>query len=132
MATSFSSLRIPDANGLSPVEEGIGLRHRRSPLDAGSWLHVEEQRRSTAPLRHLALPLLGDLLGLLAVLAADGERQRAEPLLGDLLATIEAVAVVALLEAHERVVDLVERLRLHLHQGELDVLLDVGFSALNG
>src|SRR5712691_3644648 len=104
MATSFSSLRIPDANGLSPVEEGIGLRHRRSPLDAGSWLHVEEQRRSTAPLRHLALPLLGDLL-----------------------ATVEAVAVVALLEARERVVDLVERLRLHLHQGELDVLLDVGF-----
>src|SRR2546425_10099677 len=97
MATSFSSLRIPDANGLSPVEEGIGLRHRRSPLDAGSWLHVEEQRRSTAPLRHLALPLLGDLLGLLAVLAADCVRQRAEPVLVRLLARNESGAVGVLL-----------------------------------
>ena len=80
----------------------------------------------------LPLPLLGVLPGLLAVLAADGERQRTKALFRDLLAAVEAVAVIALLETHERVVDLVERLGLHLDERELDVFLDVGFGALDG
>src|SRR2546426_9682903 len=128
MATSFS---YGDVVSGGPVEEGIGLRHRRSPMDAGS-LHVEEERRGAAALRHLALALFGDLPGLLTVLAAHGEGERAQPLLGDLFAAVEAVAVVALREPRQRVVDLAERLRLHLDQRELDVLLNVGLGALHG
>src|SRR2546430_13593243 len=105
----------------SPVGRN-GLRHRRSPLDAG-LLHVEEERRPAAALRQQPLPLLGVLLGLLAVLAADGEGEGPEALLGDFLAAVEAVAVVALLEPGERVVYLVQGLRLHLDQRKLDVLL---------
>ena len=87
--------------------------------------------RGAAPRGELTLALLGDLARLFAVLAADRERQRPQPLLGDFLAALEAVAVVALLEPRERVVDLVERLRLHLDERELDVFLDVGFGALD-
>src|SRR5712691_1622779 len=114
-----------------PVGEGIGLRHRRSPHWTPGYLHVEEERCGAAALRHLALALFGDLPGLLAVLAAHREGQRAQPLLSDLFAAVEAVAVVALLEPRERVVDLVERLRLHLDEREFDVLLNVGLGALD-
>ena len=67
---------------------------------------------------------------LLAVLAADRERQRAQALLRDLLTALEAVAVGPLLQTRERLVDLVERLGLHLDERELDLFLDVGFRAL--
>jgi len=40
-------------------------------------------------------------------------------------------AVDALLETRERIVDLVERFRLHLDEGELDVFLDVGLRTLD-
>src|SRR3954470_13833233 len=94
--------------------------------------HVEEQRRRTAASRPLALALFGNLTRLLTILAADSEGQRAKALLGDFLAALEAVAVVALLEADQGVVDLVERLGLHLDERELDVVLDVRFGALDG
>src|SRR5260221_11793899 len=99
-----------------------GLRHRRSP-SGRRILHVEEQRRGAAPRRLLALALLGELPRLFAVFAAHGKWQRPEPLFRDLLAALEAIAVIALLEANERVVDLVQRLRFHLNQRELDIVL---------
>src|SRR4029453_6153293 len=63
--------------------------------------------------------------------AAYRERERPQPLFRDLLAALEAVAVVALLEAHERVVDLVERLGLHLDKCEFDVVLNIALRALD-
>ena len=53
-----------------------------------------------------ALALRGLLPRLLAILAADRERQRAQPRLGDLVAALEAVAVVALFQPRQRLVDL--------------------------
>src|SRR5438034_3423999 len=128
MATSFLTATL--------LLEGRWRRESGSatggaPMDAG-FLHVEEERRGAAALRQLALALFGDLPGLFTVLAAHGEGERAQPLLGDLFAAVEAVAVVALLEPPQRVVDLVERLRLHLDERELDVLLNVGLGALHG
>ena len=98
--------------------------------DAGSYM----SRNSEAVPRRAAIcrwRCSATLARLLAVLAADREGQRPEPLLGDLFAALEAVAVVALFEPRQRVVDLVQRLRLHLDQRELDVVLDVGFRALD-
>src|SRR5262245_45298742 len=92
-------------------------------------LTVHEQAGRAAPRGKLTLPLLGDLAGLFAVLAPHREGQRAEPLLGDLLAALEAVAVRALLEPRERVVDLVERFRLHLDEREFQIFLNVGLGA---
>src|SRR6476661_222558 len=95
-------------------------------------LHVDEERRRAAAGGHLALTLLGNFARLLALLAPHRERQGAQPLLSDFVAALEAIAVVALLQARERVVDLVQRLRLHLDQRELDLVLDVGLGALDG
>src|SRR5258706_1032224 len=143
MASGRSPVRLSSIFGstLCSVIGDLLSRDRRWGGIAGSatggalWdagiLHVREERRRAAPGRELTLALLGDLAGLLAVLAANRERQRAEPLLGDLFTAFEAVAVVALLEPQQRVVDLVQRLRLHLDQRELDVVLDVGFRALD-
>src|SRR4029079_17329691 len=86
-------------------------------------LHVEEQRRRAAPRRQLPLALLDNFFCLLAVLAADGEGQRAQTLFGDFFSALETVAVVALIHTRERVGDLVERLRLHLDERELDLFL---------
>src|SRR5262245_3168055 len=93
-------------------------------------LHVEEERRRAATSVHLPLAPLGVLALLLAVLAADRERQCAQSLLGDLLTALETVPVVTVIEPVERIVDLVERLRLHLDERKLQILLDVRFRAL--
>src|SRR5207248_6867505 len=85
-----------------------------------------------AALGHQALTLLFHLARLLAVLAANRERQGAQPALADFLAALEAVAVGALFQPPKRFVDLIERFRLHLNQGELDFVLDVGLGALGG
>src|SRR5262252_3843392 len=104
-----------------------GLRHRRSPPSTGRrMLHVEEETTRAAARRHLTLALLGDFTGLLALLAAHRKGERAETLLGDLIAALVAVAVAAMVEAGERVIDLVERLGFHLDERKLDLLLDVG------
>src|SRR5476649_2775121 len=127
MATSFQQKKGCRWGRLS------GLRHRRSPWsfwDAG-LLHVEEERARSAARRQLTLALLGVLSRLLAVLATHREGQRAQPLLRDFVSAVEAVAVGALLETRERVRDLAERLGLHLHQGELELFLDVGFGAFD-
>src|SRR5262245_49639861 len=100
------------------------------PWDA-EVLHIEEQRRGAAPGVGLALATLDVLAPLLAVLAADRERKSAQTLLGDFLAAFKAVAVVALLEASDRVVDLVERLRLHLDEREFQIFLNIRLGALN-
>src|SRR5262245_2058274 len=110
---------------------GSGLRHRRSPIVGRRILHVEEKRAGPPASGELTLPLLGVLPSFLAILAPDRERQGTKPLLRNFLAAIEAVSVVALLEPHQRVVDFVERFRLHLDQGELEIFLDVGLSALD-
>src|SRR5688572_7028848 len=96
------------------------------PAGVSSALHVEEERRRPPALRHHALALLRGLTGLLAVLAADGERERPKPALGDLLTALEAVAERAVLEPVEGFLDLVQGLGLHLDERELYVILDVG------
>src|SRR5215831_4957815 len=112
------------------MEEQDGLRHRRSPeQDAGS-LHIEEERAGPATGRYLTLALFRVLLGLLAVLAADGKGKCLQTLLCDFLAALEAVAVSALLQSRQRVVDPAERLRLHLDERQLDVFLNIGLRAL--
>src|SRR4029079_9166140 len=98
----------------------------------GSSLHVDKEGRRTAPLSHQAVALLLDLARLLAVLAAHRERQRAQALLADFLAALEAVAVGALFQAAQRLVDLVERLGLHLDERELDLVLDVQLGRFRG
>ena len=69
-------------------------------------LHVEEERRGPAaclqPLR-----LLSQLACLLAVLAAQRERQRAQTTLGDFVGALEAVAEGALVQTAERLLNLV-------------------------
>ena len=67
----------------------------------------------------------GGLGRLLAVLAPRGERQRAQTLLGDLLLAVPAHPVLACFESPERRRNLLHRLRLHLYQREIDVLLDL-------
>src|SRR5262252_4726555 len=112
--------------------DGMGLRHRRSPITrTPGVLHVEEQRGRAAP-RRLTLTPFGVFPRFLALLAANREGQRAQTLLCDFFSAIEAVAVVALFEPHERIVDLVERLRLHLDERQLDVFLDIGLRAFDG
>src|SRR4051794_20349471 len=93
-------------------------------------LHVDEERGVAAALGHQPFTLLRGLARFLAILAADRERQGAEPTFGNLLAALEAVAEGPLFETMERLLDLVQRLRLHLDQGELDLVLDVGLGTL--
>src|SRR3954468_13537040 len=94
-------------------------------------LHIEEQRARAAARVQLTFALFDAFPGLFAILAPDRERQGSQTLFGDFLATIEAVAVAALLQPDQRVVDLVEGLGLHLDEGELQLFLDVGFGALD-
>ena len=111
------------------MRPGRGMRpvRRRPHRDPACLaLHVDEERGVAAALRHQAFALLRSLARFLAVLAADRERQRAEPALGDFVAALEAVAEGALFETVQRFFDLVERLRLHLDERELDLVLDVG------
>src|SRR3990170_4704155 len=77
---------------------------------------VEEEGGRAATLSEHALPPLGHLARLLAVLAADRERQRPEAALRDLLAALEAVPVAALFQTRQGLVDLLERLGLHLDE----------------
>ena len=123
------------ASPLRPVQSPSSVADRQSSVagrQSGLALHVDEQRRRATALRHQTLALLRDLACLLAILAADGERQRAQTTLGDLLAALEAVPEGPFLEASESLLDLVERLRLHLDQGELDVVLDIRFGGFRG
>jgi len=61
---------------------------------------------------------------------SEREWQRPQPPLRDLAAALGAVAVLAGLEPHQRFPDPLERLTLHLDQGDLDVLLDLRLSVL--
>ena len=88
-------------------------------------LQVVEEAGRSAALRQRALALRRDFARLFAVLAADRERQRPQARLGDFVAALEAQAVTAVFEPCERLVDLVERFRLHLDERQLDVFLDV-------
>src|SRR5258708_5242685 len=115
-----------------PVGGGKRAPPPAEPHRTPGSLHIEKERRRRTPRSHVALALLGKLLGLLAVLAANCERKSPQPLFGNFIATLEAVAVAALFEPLQRVVDLVERFRLHLDERELDVFLDVVLRALAG
>ena len=90
----------------------------------------EEERGRTALLRQHSCTLLSALPGLFTVLAAHSKRQGAEPRLGDLITALETIAVRISFEPPKRLVDLVERLGLHLNQRKLDVLLDIDLGAL--
>src|SRR5262249_55536642 len=78
---------------------------------------VEEEGRAPAALRQHALTPFRGLPRFLAVLAPGRKRKGAQPRLCDLLAALEAVAVSAFVEPTERLIDLVQRLRLHLNEG---------------
>jgi len=65
--------------------------------------------------RHLAL--------FLAARAPKRERERGETLPRYLLAALETVAVGALIQADQRVLDLLQRLASQLEQGEIEVFL---------
>ena len=68
---------------------------------------------------HAALALF------LAVAAQQREGQRAQARRRDLLVALLAAPVAAVLEPQDRLVDLLERLALHLHQGEVHFLHEV-------
>src|SRR4051812_13917707 len=127
MAISFDKFLVGDARW-----GRLGSATGGAPSCPGRrMLHVEEERARSASCLQLSLPLFGVLPRFFAVLATDREGQRPQSLLRNLLAAVEAVAVGALLEANECVVDLVQRFRFHLNEGELQVFLDVGFGAFN-
>src|SRR6188768_2064578 len=98
-------------------------------LPDSSALHVDEQRGRAAALRHQAVALLLDLTRLFAVLAADRERQGAQALLTDFLAALETEPVGRFFEAPKRFFYLIQRLRLHLDEGEFDFILNVQLGA---
>ena len=77
---------------------------------------------------HLALQL--DLPDGLAIRAAHCEGQRPQTTAGYLLPALVAVAERPFVEPLQRLGDLVQGLCLHLQQGELDIVLDVGFGIL--
>ena len=111
-------------------------RQRRSlpentPTEGAGLVHIDQEPGRPA-LGQLTFPAFHDLALFLAVLAPDGERQRAETTLGNLVAALEAVAVRAFRVAEQRLFDLVERLRLHLDECKLDVILNVGFRRFGG
>src|SRR6188474_1985430 len=93
-------------------------------------LHVDEERRIPATLGHQPLTLLLGLALLLAILAADRERQGAKTPFRDFFAALEAIPERPLFQTAQGFLDLVERLRLHLDQGELDLILNICFGAL--
>src|SRR5258706_4537074 len=62
---------------------------------------------------------------LLAAAAQRGERQGLQPGLGDLRLALGAEPIAAVLQAEDRLVDLGQRLRLHLHEGEIDLLDEI-------
>jgi hypothetical protein len=75
----------------------------------------------------LAISLsLGSLALVLAVLAADRKRQRAQPAAGNLAHARGARAIRSRVEPGERRVDQRSRLGLHPGQGRLDVTLTAG------
>src|ERR1051326_7094868 len=92
------------------------------PRPRGSLVQVDQEAGGPT-LRLLTFATFRNFAGFLAVLAADGKRQRAEPALGNLVAALEAIAVGALFETRQRFLNLVQRLGLHLNQRELDVVL---------
>jgi hypothetical protein len=83
-------------------------------------------------LRQLAFALRRDFPGFLAILAANRKRQRPQPALRNLVAALETVPVGPLVMTRERLFDLVQRLGLHLDEGQLDIVLDIGFGRLGG
>src|SRR6187401_1781373 len=88
-------------------------------------VHIEKE--PARPARRLSFAQLGHFAGLLAILATDRKRQGPKTALGNLVAALETIAECALFETGQRFANLGQRLRLHLNQGELDVVLDVRF-----
>ena len=66
------------------------------------------------------------LASFLARPAADRERQGPQPSFGNRASAFETGAVLVGVEPNERFIDAGERLRPHLEQGQLDILLNVG------
>jgi hypothetical protein len=89
----------------------------------------EDQRET---LRHCKPSRSGGLLfvGCLAARATNGERQRLQPLPRDLAAAVGAVAILSGVETQQPFPDTLERLALHLNQGDFDVLLVVRLGVL--
>src|SRR6187455_168953 len=104
------------------------LRNRGE--DAESSVQVDE--KPCGPALCLPFALLGQLPRFLTVLATDREGQRPEASFRNLLTALEAVPVSPLIEAGECLLNLVQRLGLHLDQGQFDVVLDIRFGSLSG
>src|SRR5688572_22100702 len=108
----------------APPDGGTGTRW--------AWerrlVHIEKEPARAA--RRLTLAQLSHLAGLLAILATDRKWQGPQATLRNLVAAFETIAESALFEAGQGLANLGERLRLHLNQGEFDVVLDVRFRGL--
>src|SRR3989344_6891764 len=116
-ANNFSTkLKPPTCRGPSG-HVGPGL----PGVELGAEIEERAAEESASATRQLAFTLLGVLTLLFAILAAKREWQCPQSRLRDLVAALEAVAVCAFVQPPERLVDLVERLRLHLDEHELDV-----------
>jgi hypothetical protein len=122
------------------VVDAIGLEVRGPVVPASAHLGPSA---SAADVRELAgqarlrdarfaLRFLSVLEPLLAVAASLRERQGLEPVLGDECCAILADAVGALGQPPDRLVDLGEGARLHLHQREVDLLDEVRHHLLFG
>src|SRR5215510_46678 len=110
-------------DGAASRREGVAPAvYRPEPrVAARSVRRIEQERRGTLARQH-ALALLRAFARFLAILATHREGQRAQAGFRDFLATLEAIAVAAIFEAAQRCIDLVQGLRLHLDERELDIL----------
>ena len=93
-----------------------------SRLDAPAISVNKEDRRTT--IRHRTLTSFGCFPNRFTVPAAHRERKRTQTCLGDLASALEAVAVIAFLNATERSVYVLQCLRLQPDQREFDIVLD--------
>src|SRR5512143_2712322 len=111
----------------TPSDSKSGLRSsliRSSVAAAGPQCHVDQL--ALQPLEGLGLARGADVvLRLLLAVPAQGRGRQLD-------VALLAATVAALLQALEREVDLLERLRLHLHQGQVDLLHEVVDALLLG
>src|SRR3989344_2492769 len=117
-ANNFSTkLKPPTCRGPSG-HVGPGL----PGVELGAEIEERAAEEIAWATRQLAFTLLGFLTLLFAILAAKREWQCPQSRLRDLVAALEAVAVEALHQPAERLVDLGQRVDLHLEKREVDVL----------
>jgi len=87
-----------------------------------------ERRRQLLQVDALAVLLV--LARFLTLPTTHGKGHRTEPRRRDDLTTIDTVAVCARVEAAHRLVNCLQHLRLHLNEGEFQIVLGLGFDRL--